>query len=151
MKRILKVLVLAGAVFGMNLAMARSAEALEFAEGQTYDSSCEINLFGMRPWYAGLSVKDGNGRCMVGTPKDDNEMATMVWIIILNVMSDITILVGYIALGFMIYGGYMYILSSGEPAKVAKGKKAITGAVIGLAIVLLATVIVNTILRILGV
>ncbi len=127
--------------------------AIQFVDGQSYDSSCEKNLFGMRPWYAGLTVKVKVGdeyKCEIGTPKNDDEVAKMVWVIILNIMTDISVIIGYLALGFIIYGGYLYILSGGDSGKVAKGKKTLIGAVIGIAISLLASVIVNTILAILA-
>lgn len=42
-----------------------------------------------------------------------------------------------------IYGGAMYLLSFGNKSRVEKGKKAITGAAIGMLIVLAAWTIVN--------
>ena len=165
MKKILKkfgaVLAVVGVIFGI-MGAAPEAKAMSpgeaglttfgiaFKDGQVYDSTCEGNLFGMRPWYAGLSVRTSTNKCEVGTPATDDDMTTMIWMIVLNVMSDVMIAVGYVALGFIVYGGYLYMLSSGDPNKVAKGKKTITAAVIGLAIVLLATGIVNTILSIIG-
>jgi hypothetical protein len=43
----------------------------------------------------------------------------------------------------IIYGGAMYLLSFGEKERVAKGKSAITGAAIGMTIVLFSWTIVN--------
>lgn len=173
MKKIARILATFGVVFGVGLASAQPVEAMSdevlsapnmieagmlsslktvgitFKDGQSYDSTCESNLFGMRPWYAGLSVKI-NGKCAVGEPKDDDELTTFIWMVILNVMSDIMVVIGYLALGFIIYGGYLYMLSGGDVGKVAKGKKTLIGAAIGLGIALLASGIVNTILRIIG-
>lgn len=42
-----------------------------------------------------------------------------------------------------VYGGGMYLLSFGDKGRVDKGKKAITGAAIGMAIVLGAWTLVN--------
>lgn len=42
-----------------------------------------------------------------------------------------------------IYGGAMYILSFGDKGRVEKGKKALTGAAIGMAIVMIAWTLVN--------
>ena len=42
-----------------------------------------------------------------------------------------------------IYGGAMYLLSFGEKSRVDKGKKALTGAAIGMLIVLIAWTLVN--------
>lgn len=42
-----------------------------------------------------------------------------------------------------IYGGAMYLLSFGDKARVDKGKKALTGAAIGMLFVLIAWTLVN--------
>ena len=65
--------------------------------------------------------------------------------IILNILADLSLAVGYLSLGFIIYGGYLYIMSSGDPGKAAKGKKTLMAAVIGTAIAMLASVIMNLI------
>lgn len=65
--------------------------------------------------------------------------------IALNVLQDITVLAAYLVVGFVVYGGYQYILASGDPNKLAAGKKTLLHAFIGLAIVLLSTVIMNAI------
>ncbi len=127
------------------------------------DDKCNRIIFlGLRPWYMGLAeevpVENGvsgkTSTCVIKTPKkgggalDDkgDDLAKFVWTIILNISTDIAILTGYVALGFIIFGGYKYITSAGEPGQVAIAKKTITNAVIGLVIALLATVITNTIL-----
>ncbi len=115
----------------------------------TADENCETNLFGLRPWYAGLAVKNGN-RCVVGQPASDEYIPAFVWTIILNVMADLFIVVAYVTIAFIIYGGYLYLLSGGDTGKVAKGKNTITAAAIGLIIVLLAQTIVNIILGVIG-
>ena len=145
-RKIGAVLGILGVIFG-GLAFPTEAGAISLKEGGV-DTSCEKNLFGMRPWYAGLAVKV-NGKCQVGTPASDSEIPTFTWMIILNVMSDIFVAVGYLALAFVIYGGYMYLLSGGDTGKVAKGKKTLTAALVGLVIVLLASVIVNFIIGVL--
>ena len=45
---------------------------------------------------------------------------------------------GIVAVGFIVYGGFMYVLSNGEPSKVKKAKDTLLYAVIGLAVVLFA-------------
>lgn len=48
---------------------------------------------------------------------------------------------GVVAVGFIIYGGFQYVLSSGEPGKVRKAKDTLLYSVIGLVVVLIAFVI----------
>lgn len=45
---------------------------------------------------------------------------------------------------FFLWGGFLLLTSGGSPNRVEQGKKAITGAVIGLVIVLTSVVVVNT-------
>lgn len=110
---------------------------------------CEKGFLGLRPWYSGLSVNGVDGKCAIGSPVGgDDGLPAFVWTIILNILADLAGIVGYAAVLAIIYGGFQFIMSNGEPGKVAKGKTTITSAVIGLAITLLATIIVNTILGI---
>ncbi len=52
-------------------------------------------------------------------------------------------LAGLAAAGFIIFGAYTLITSSGEPENIAKGQKMITNAIIGLIIAAVAFLIVN--------
>lgn len=45
------------------------------------------------------------------------------------------------AVGFVIYGGFQYVLSSGDPGKVRKAKDTLLYSIIGLVVVLIAFVI----------
>lgn len=62
-----------------------------------------------------------------------------------NVATDITIIAAYLVLGYVIYGGYLYISSSGDPSKAATAKKTLTHAFIGLAIAMSSYTIMSTI------
>lgn len=81
---------------------------------------------------------------------DEDSLKSGIWIIVSNVLVDLTIIATYLILGYVIYGGYLYVLSSGDPSKVASGKKTLTNGFIGLAIVLLANIILNAIRVALG-
>ena len=107
-------------------------------------ADCDASLLGFRAWYNGVAMKENN-KCNVATPTED-EMNRFVWTIVLNVLFDLELFVGYAATVVIIYAGYRYITSSGDPGAVAKAKKALMSAVIGLAIALLAQLITNFIL-----
>ncbi|MDP3991665.1 MAG: pilin [Candidatus Colwellbacteria bacterium] len=47
---------------------------------------------------------------------------------------------------FFLWGGFLLLTSGGSPNRVEQGKKAITGAIIGLVIVLTSVVVINTLL-----
>ncbi len=114
--------------------------------GSNKNTKCEHSILGLRPWYAGLEM-DQN--CTIISPKEDG-LTVFVWKIVLNVLADVFLVAGYLAIGFVIYGGIMYIMSAGEPGKVARGKQILTSAAIGLIITILANVIVNIVIGVLG-
>ncbi len=123
-----------------------------FPVGSASAIECEKTFIGLRPWYMGLTGTasvDGKETCIIKKPEEAGE-AKFIWTIILNISADLSLLVGYAAIVFVIFGGFKYILSTGEPGKVAAAKMIITNALIGLVIAILATVIVNTILAVLG-
>lgn len=107
------------------------------------------NLLGMHPWYHGLINSD----CTLMSPKDivggddtqNNAVAVYVTKIALNILYDLSLIAGYVAIIFIIVGGYQFLTSSGEPGKAARGKKTLTSAIVGLVIALLAAIIMNTI------
>lgn len=109
--------------------------------------NCNAGQFlGFKPWYDGLCSGDE-----IQKPNGDDEIVQFVWTIVLNVLFDLTVAIGYIALGLVIYGGYLYIMSQGDPTRLAKAKKTLTSAIIGVVIAMLASVLVNTITFILGI
>jgi len=60
-----------------------------------------------------------------------------------NLTKMILGVVGSLALLFFIYGGIMFLIAGGSSEMISKGKKIITNAVIGVALVLGAWIIVN--------
>ena len=69
---------------------------------------------------------------------NEDDLKSETWKIAANIAADITVLAAYLVLGYVIYGGYLYTFSSGDPGKIATGKKTLSQAFIGLAIVMLA-------------
>ena len=109
-------------------------------------SNCTVNFLGFKPWYDGL---DMNSDCSIKSPADNGGMRNYVWRIVLNISFDLMEAVGLIAVGFIIYGGYLFITSEGDPGKSAKARKTLTGAIIGLLVAVFASVIINTIITVL--
>lgn len=102
-------------------------------------------VLGIPAWYRGLT--DASRDCMISTPAagDDKTLSTFIWKIVLNITNMIMVIIGYIAVFFIIYGGFLYMTGGSNPSQLEKAKKSITNAIIGLAIAILATVIVNVI------
>jgi hypothetical protein len=55
--------------------------------------------------------------------------------------------IGVLAVVYLIYGGVLYITAGGDAEKANKGRTAITNAIIGIVIVVLAIVIYSTVLN----
>ncbi len=55
-----------------------------------------------------------------------------------------------VAVGGVVYGGYLMVTSAGNQSKTETGKKAVTNSLIGLAIILLAFLMVKSLFSILG-
>lgn len=82
-----------------------------------------------------------------GVPKIESEdtLTSGIAQIATNILTDLTVIAAYLVLGYVIYGGYLYMFSSGDPGKAAAGKKTLTQAFIGLAVVLSAYTIFGAI------
>lgn len=76
---------------------------------------------------------------------DEDHLKASLVTVIMNIASDLTILASYLVLGFVIYGGYRYLLSGGDANFTAQGKRILMHSFVGLAIVLLSNVIFNAI------
>lgn len=105
------------------------------------------SLLGLRPWYAGLMDVKG-GKCEVAD-MNSAQLPGKIWTIVLNILADLFVLLGYVSIGLAIYGGFTWMMSKGEPAQVAKGVKTLKYAVMGTVIAALAWVITNTIVSVL--
>ena len=107
----------------------------------------DAGVLGITPWYRGLQ-KEVNGSCQI-KPPSNGQVGKFITTIILNILQAGFTIAAYVAVFFIIKGGFLYIVSAGSPQGMEEGKKSITNAAIGLAIVLLAVAIVNTIAGIL--
>lgn len=100
-------------------------------------------------WYRGVATPNAAGDgCDISTPGSD-KLGGFIWRIVLNAVDIGLQLVGYVSVGFILYGGFLFLTSSGEAAGIAKAKTTITNAVIGLVISLASIAIVNLIFGVL--
>ena len=110
------------------------------------DCSKDNGFFSLPAWHRGLvdkktcQIKKINQKNGV-THKNDSEVSLQVfiWTIIGNIADMIMRLIGVISAGFIIYGGYQYMLSVGDASRMAKAKVTITNAVVGLIIAIVAS------------
>ncbi len=120
--------------------IAAVAVSVAVVPTNTYAEACKTDhVLGLRAWYDGLATGDP---CLVPSNAfDEAHIQQSVWLIVLNLVSMVLGIVGYLAICFVIWGGYQYMLANGDPGKVARGKKTITNALIGLAVCMLASTI----------
>lgn len=91
---------------------------------------------GLEPWYACIEQPRGSGTVIIDDIND-------IWLIILVILDDAIKLSGYIAAGFLFWGGFKYIKSNGDPQQAAQGRDIMRNALIGLLIVLIAVALVE--------
>jgi heme O synthase-like polyprenyltransferase len=64
-----------------------------------------------------------------------------------GILNTVYFWAGIVAVGFIVYGGYLYVLSSGDPGKVRKAKDTLLYSVIGLVVVLVAFVVTRFVIN----
>jgi len=104
---------------------------------QVAAEDCKTHFLGLPAWYDGLT----DDSCKIASPSGDEQVKAYVWTIVFNIVGLITGVIGYLAIGFVIWGGIQYMIAQGDPGKVAKGKKTIMNAVIGLIIAMTASIL----------
>ncbi len=128
---------------GINSLVSTPTYAL-VAEG--CDKRASFLLF--PPWYAYLDVGPrGDDPCAITGPVDpaNGEFSFTLALprIGLAVTEILLRLAGMITVGFVIYGGFRYITSQGEPDALKQAQGTIINALIGMVIVILAVTIVS--------
>jgi hypothetical protein len=113
----------------------------------TFAAACTPRVLTFPTWYRGLGKTIGSGAdatCEIRSPGTGPDgLSNFIWRIVLNVIEIALQLVGYLAVGFIIYGGFKYITGAGAPDKITAGRKIILNAVIGLIISIFSVAIVN--------
>ncbi len=110
---------------------------VNLTNGESASAAPTYNEFlGMPSWSYGVDLEAINST---------NTLTQNIVLIVSNILTALTVAASYLVLGYTIYGGYLYIFSNGDPGKAASGKKTITRAFIGLAVVGSAYIILNAI------
>jgi hypothetical protein len=136
-KRIFAALVFGAGLVAALVAMPVPAQAASFpGGGNTGGCTGDLASFlGLKNWDACLE-KDGNG---VPQFKDLSDL----WRIAIVIVEDIIKIGGYLAVGYLIWGGFKYIKSQGEPGELTQSRTIITNSLLGLVIVLISVAIVQ--------
>jgi len=89
-----------------------------------------------------LAAGDGG----ITNPLGSNKLET----IIANIVKGALGLTAVIAVGFIVYGGFLYITAAGDESQIKKGKEALVGAVIGIIVIGLAYSLVAFVIGAMG-
>jgi uncharacterized membrane protein len=113
---------------------------LAVATPQTTFAACNDRLLTFPAWFKGLT--DAN--CEIKAPSSTaGGLSAFIWTIVLNVIELGLQLVAYLAIGFIIRGGFKYMTAIGEAGEIEKAKTIIKNAIIGLIISIFSVAIVN--------
>lgn len=96
------------------------------------------SFFGVPTWYQYLEFERTNDRCSI-----INEGTEAVLLVMFGVLDILFYLSGFIAAGYIIWGGLKFILAQGAPDKISSARSTILNAVIGLIIVIVASTAIS--------
>jgi hypothetical protein len=110
-------------------------------------AACNKTFLGLTPWYHYLSSSDfSSSGCAIqnftflptaGAGGSD------IPLILLAIVDDMLRIAGIVAVAFVVYGGYQYVSSQGQPERTARAQNTITDALIGVAVAVAAISIVT--------
>lgn len=157
MNRLKKVILAFGvSVVAGGTLVAVSAPGVVYAAAITSSSSasdCSQNFLTFPTWFRGLvkveQTTPGIYECVVESPSDAGGLSPFIWHIVLNIIEMGLQAVVYLTAGFILWGGFQFLVSQGSPDVAAKGRQTIMNAAIGMGISIAAIAAVNLISAIL--
>lgn len=103
--------------------------------------ACQKPFFGLKNWYHYL---DTNAQCEIVNfkflPTDGRSDLLLIGVALVD---DLIRIAGLVAIGYVIYGGILYVTSQGSPDQTSKAQNTIQNALIGLAVAVLAVAAVS--------
>lgn len=96
------------------------------------------SFLGLEPWWSCLEKK--YGQVELGELSD-------IWLVVLVIIEDAIKISGYIAVGFIIWGGIKYTKSQGNPSEIQQAQMVIKNAILGLVLSLLSVAMVQFVVR----
>lgn len=137
-----KILLMAG--FGLVVSTVSLVAYPTAVQAATAENCTQASggLLSFPTWYKYLDPQFVDNECQISFvfPDDIGAVLLAVFEIVLRVASMISI-------GFVIYGGFRYILSQGDPESTKGARQTIINALIGLVVTIFAAAIVNVIAR----
>jgi hypothetical protein len=98
-------------------------------------------FFGLKPWYAYLET---DSKCnVINFEVLPTNGASDLLLILLVLIDDLLRIAAFVAIGYIIYGGILYVTSQGSPDQTGKAQNTILNALIGLVIAVVAVAFVT--------
>ena len=104
-----------------------------------------FSLFLTTPVLASRTDDGGGGDAGVGVGEEPPKIGEIAGVLD-KVMDIVFPVAGILCVIFIIIGGYMWIASAGDPAKVKQAQGTLTWAIIGLVFVLIVRLIVSAVI-----
>jgi len=150
MKKLISSIIVAAFIF---LVAAPVTATILPANASAAGKECPQTVMGIPTWYRGLVDE----KCDIVPPNSSllgNDPATrlpnFIWRVVLNAIEMALAIIAYLAVFFIIYGGFLFLTGGAVPAQVERGRKTILNAIIGLAISLGAIGITRFIFSVIG-
>lgn len=105
--------------------------------------ACSSDFFGLKPWHhylkkdSSCNIVNFNVLPEAGTGTSDFVLIALV------IVDDLLRIAGLVAIGYIIYGGILYVTSQGSPDQTGKAQNTILNALIGLVLAIVATAFVS--------
>ena len=96
------------------------------------------SFLGFPTWYEYLHMSGGQPQI---------QKLTDIWLIVAAIIEILLRIAALVAVAFIIYGGFSYTTSQGDPDSTSKAKKTLVNALIGLAVAVTAAVTVSFIAK----
>jgi hypothetical protein len=129
---------------GSFLALAIPQTSLADDSSSSVDCSGNPGVFlaGFPAWYRGIMIQDEKNKDSC-TVNNSLGISKIIWTVALNVLDIALIIVGYLSVGYIIYGGFLMMTSRGKPTEIAEGQTTVRNALIGLVISFGSVAVVN--------
>lgn len=106
------------------------------------------SFLGLPSWHKYLEKSSRNGRCEITGPADPDNSTQLNWprvvgYVAIALVEILLRVASLVAVGYVIYGGFRYITSQGEPENAKSARQTIINAVIGLVIAIASASIVS--------
>ena len=86
-----------------------------------------------------------------GCVKDGVATIACIPIVIQNIVNALVIIAGVVAVFMIIFAGYKFVMSEGDPEKIADARKTLTYAIAGLIFIFMSFFFLNLIAKFTGV